>query len=291
MRNEQNILLIADDATLMKIYGLATLENADLSKAKIAAAAIGLIAAPTATLFGVAVASFFDKNTNSALKIDQKKILGAIQQSLGIGANVAHLPLSEANSISLGMGELAKNNSFYISHPIKPNIFVPLQSYNKLLAKEKNNVFMELAAALGAKTICLETASYCTSEGKIETDFNVLEQVAMDIGINASFKKDGSIKGEYDSSFDKPKRTPLVPPHLQKWIDIDSDLSLMVTHRLNNGLRSHRISLQFNDSLEGAAKVAAKLTGTDKGASFKSSASKSVSSTWVFKVEYHSMDD
>lgn len=83
----------------------------------------------------------------------------------------------------------------------------------------------------------------------------------------------------------------MIPAHLQKWVDIDSDLGLLSTHRLNNGLRSHQISLQFSDSLEGAAETAARNTGIDKGVSVKASVNKYVLSTWIFKVEYHSMDD
>ena len=150
---------------------------------------------------------------------------------------------------------------------------------------------MELAAALGAKSIHLEDANFYNNEGKLETDFSVFKPVAMNIGINANFEKDGSIKREVYSSFDKPRRTPMIPPHLQKWVDIDSDLRLMATHRLDNGLRSHQINLQFNDSLAGAAEVAANIPGINEGVRFKTSASKHISSTWVFRVEYYSIYD
>jgi len=102
---------------------------------------------------------------------------------------------------------------------------------------------MELAAALDAKSIHLEDANFYNNKGELETGFSALKPVAMDIGINANFEKDGSIKKEVYSSFDKLIRAPMIPPHLQKGVDIDSDLGLMATHKLNNGLRSHQISL------------------------------------------------
>lgn len=293
MRKEQKVLFVADELSLMKTYSLATAGNFAMTPSKVGVAAIGAAFGSSILMAaGVGVAGgLFDKLKKSMPTVDKGAMLSAIQQSLGLGATVSHVLLSEANSVSLGMGQISRNNCFYISHPIKDDIYIPLQDYNKLLAKEKNNVFMELAAALGAKSIYLEDASFYNTKGKIETDFSVLKPVAMDIGINANFEKDGSIKKEVYSSFDKPSRAPMIPTNLQKWVDIDSDLGLMATHRLNNGLRSHQISLQFSDSLEGAAEAAAKITGTNKGIGLKASASKHISSTWVFKVEYHSMNE
>ena len=263
MRREQNILLVADESSLMKIYDFAklikTVSSINNPMLKVMAFAQLQPAFSIGKIFG-------------NKKIDRNVILSDIQQLLGLGANISHMLLSEASNVALGMGEVPRNNCFYISHPIKEDIYIPLQDYNKLLAKEKNNVFMELAAALGAKSIHLEDANFYNNEGKLETDFSVLKPVAMDIGINANFEKDGSIKREVYSSFDKPRGTPMIPPHLQKWVDIDSDLGLMATHRLNNGLRSHQINLQFNDSLAGAAKIAANIPGINEGVRFKASA-------------------
>ncbi|WP_201569267.1 hypothetical protein [Psychrobacter sp. JCM 18900] len=282
MRREQNILLVADESSLMKIYDFAklikTVSSINNPMLKVMAFTQLQPAFSIGKIFG-------------NKKIDRNVILSDIQQLLGLGANVSHMLLSEASNVSLGMGEVPKNNCFYISHPIKEDIYIPLQDYNKLLAKEKNNVFMELAAALGAKSIHLEDANFYNNEGKLETEFSSFKPLAMNIGINANFEKDGSIKREVYSSFDKPRRTPMIPPHLQKWVDIDSDLGLMATHRLNNGLLSHQINLQFNDSLAGAAEVAANIPGINEGVRFKTSASKHISSTWVFRVEYYSIYD
>lgn len=288
MRKEQKILFVADNSSLINAYNIAKLMNinsTNIIKLVVANSMVDTIATART------VVSFFSKGKVSIHEISNDVMLAAIQQSLGLGATVSHVPLIEANSVSLSMGQISRNNSFYVSHPIKDGIYIPLQDYNKMLAKEKNNVFMELAAALGASSIYLEDASLYNTKGKIETDFNVLKPVATDIGININFEKDGSIKKEIYSSFDKPRRAPMIPTHLQKWVDIDSDLGLMSTHRLNNGLRSHQISLQFSDSLEGAAEIAARITGIDKGVSIKASVNKYVSSTWIFKVEYHSINN
>lgn len=297
MRKEQKLLFVADELSLMKTFNLAVVGNVAITPSKLAIAGISVIGATfgpailTVAASAGASTSIFAKLKNSIPTVDKDTILSAIQQSLGLGVSLGHMTLDESRAISLGMGQLARNNCFYISHPIKQDIYIPLQDYNKLLAKEKNNVFMELAGALGAKSIYLEDASFCNTKGKIGTDISVLKPVAIDIGIKAKFEENGNIKKEVYSSFDKPKREPSVPQHLQKWVDMDSDLGLMATHRLNNGLRSHQISLEFNDSLDGAAQIAAKITGINKGVGLKASASKHISSTWVFKVEYHSMDD
>ena len=290
MRKEREVLFVADELTLMKAYSLATTGNFAATPSKAGAVAVGAALAPT-LFMAVGAGNLFANLKKSIPDIDKKTILSAIQKLLGLGANIRHVPLSKASSVPLGMGQISRNNSFYISHPIKDDLYIPLQEYNKQLGKEKNNVFMELAAALGAKSIYLEDANFYNAKGKVETDFSVLKPAAIDIGINANFEKDGSIKKEIYSSFDKPRREPMIPANLQKWVDIDTDLSLMASHRLNNGLRSHHITLHFDDSLEGAADIAAAITGTNKGFGFKSSTRKHISSTWVFKVEYHSIDD
>lgn len=296
MREEQKLLLVADESSLFKIYGLAIATNLNLSAIKVGAVAIAGIALSPAIMIGASAAvgvtkGFLRNKENLVPTTSQKHMLDVIKQSLGLGISLNHMTLEESRTISLGMGQLARNNSFYISHPINSDVYIPLNNYDKFLAKEKNNVFMELAAALGAKSIYLEDASFYNAKGNVETDFSVLKPVAMDIGINANFEKDGSIKKEIHSSFNKSRRSPMVPTHLQKWVDIDSDLGLMVSHRLNNGLSSHQISLHFSDSLEGAVDAAAKITGTNKSFGLKASARKYIASTWVFKVEYHSMND
>ena len=49
------------------------------------------------------------------------------------------------------------DGSFYISHPILENVFIRPAEYTAVLAKEKEAAFMNLASALGAKTIRLES--------------------------------------------------------------------------------------------------------------------------------------
>jgi len=315
MREVQKIILVADSESLARTYDIACLQVGSnmptvmAGALRLGASQLGLtktirlkkekakitgkhIALATIIPGGLAVLGTKALVTSLPdLDLDLDKALIKIQQSLGVATKISYVPLDEANNITLGMGQIPMNNSFYISHPINSDVYIPLNNYDKFLAKEKNNVFMELAAALGAKSIYLEDASFYNAKGNVETDFNVLKPVAMDIGINANFEKDGSIKKEIHSSFNKSRRSPMVPTHLQKWVDIDSDLGLMVSHRLNNGLSSHQISLHFSDSLEGAVDAAAKITGTNKSFGLKASARKYIASTWVFKVEYHSMND
>ena len=317
MHDAQRVLLVADKESLARTYDLAcTTTNSDVptmasGALRMGMSRLGLSKAVRSnknkeqvTAKNLAISAFIPGGlallgtkvalsnvSKEASDLDLDMALTKIQHSLGIATKISYVPLDEAHSIPLSMGQMCRNNCFYISHPIKNNLFIPLQDYNKLLAKEKNNVFMELAAALGAKSIHLEDASSYNSKGNAETDFNLLKPVAMDIGINVNFDKDGNVKKEVCSSFNKPKVKPEVPSDLQKWVDIDSDLSLMVKNRLKYGSLSHQISLHFKDSLDGAAEVAAKITGTNKGIGIKSSAAKSISSTWVFNVEYHSTDN
>ncbi len=278
MSIKKKLVLVADQQSLMKIYDSASMPES-----------INIIELQALVSRAILIPKWMSKR-DARENVNLDVVLEKIHQSLGLAAELTYLPFNKANNLYLGMGKMPKNNCFYISDLVNENLYIPLQEYNKYLSKEKNNAFMGLAAALGAKSISLQEAQFYNSNGKLETDFSVLKPVAMDLGINVNFEKDGSIKKEVYSSFGKPRRAPMIPANLQKWVDIDSDLELMANHRLKNGLSSHQISLQFNDSLEGAAEVAARITGTNKAIGFKASAGKHISSTWVFKVEYHSMD-
>lgn len=284
MSRKQEVLLVADESSLMSIYNTALSFN-ELGSINIFNSFETIIAMQKHSIRSI----FGRKKTLS--NMSRKHVLETIKKYLGLGIDLNYIDLNQASSIPLGMGQIARNKCFYVSHPVRNNTYIPLHDYDQLLAKEKNNIFMELAASLGAKTIYLEDASFYNIKGSLETDFNVIKPVVMDIGVNARFEKDGSITKEVYSTFDKPKKRPRVPVHLQKWVDIDSDLSLMAAHRLENGLQSHKIILHFKDSLESTAQAAAVITGLNKSTGFKSSTGQYISSTWVFKVEYHLIDD
>lgn len=317
----QKVVFVADQQSLMKIYDLAcmsgnsdiptmltglarrgmsklgrtktvesqvAMEKRGLSKIRSAAMIPGGIAVAMVP-GGIAALSAYaiTKKIETIPAFDLNTALTKIQQSLGIAAELTYLPFDDAHNIDLGVGKMPRNNCFYISDLVNENLYIPLQEYNKYLSKEKNNAFMGLAAALGAKSICLQEAQFYNSNGKLETDFSVLKPIAMDIGISASFEKDGSVKKEVHSTFGKRDNKPTIPLDLQKWVDVDSDLRLMVTHRLEHGLLSHKINLCFSDSLNGAAEISAIITGTNKPFNLKASGNKHVSSSWVFDVEYH----
>lgn len=309
MVKQQHIVLVADQEGLLKIYDVAQLANSSDFTSKLNSTAnlltsnfgkkrsfnLKKIESMTKKQVALLAISPINVSVIADLLVDGEEtdinlILSIIKKLLGVAIDLEYVPFSKANAMKVGMGLMPKNNCFYVSDLIDSNLYIPLQDYDKYLAKAKNNAFMELAAALGAKRIILEDAYVSNTKGEIGTDFSILKPMAIDIGINASFEKDGSVKRTVHSLFDSPKAKPEISPYLQRWIDADADLRLMVSHRLNHGLRSHRISLSFEDNFSTAVKASAYFLDPKKGFGVKAITDKSMSSTWIFDVEYYPME-
>ena len=55
--------------------------------------------------------------------------------------------------------------NFFVQHPINRDCYVTPQKYSRTLAKEKEKAFLDLAGALGAKTVTLLSGEVLTNEG------------------------------------------------------------------------------------------------------------------------------
>ena len=241
------------------------------------------------SLISLAWKSMFMSNDIDRTHLDLGLIYAKIQRHLGLAIEFKHLPLDKSDELSLHGGKPPANGCFYISHLTKDGLYIPLEDYNKHLAQEKNIAFRKLAAALGAKSILLEEANIYNSEGKLETDFILMQSVAIDIGIKVNFAKDGTINSSISSTFENTNRKPDIPKNLQRWVDTNSDLELMASHRLEDGLLSHTINLEFSEDINGAAEAAARIIGTNQSVGAGVSGSKHTSSCWMFTVDFHPM--
>ena len=217
-----------------------------------------------------------------------KEKLDLIAEHLKLDVPIVYVPLEEVHHLQFDIGEAPTNGSFYVSHPFLENVFIRPAEFNKTLAKEKEAAFIRLAAALGAKSIHLNSVT-------IQQTNQIFGQkikphlLAPQIGIKATFNEKGELVKDVYKQYHKPKKQPFVPPELEKWVKLDPALRQLATDRMDLNLASVKVSLQFKDTKTTGSEIALALAGRkfDIGGKIE----KIQESTWQFYVEFFDKDE
>ena len=217
-------------------------------------------------------------------ELDLEEKLNKLSLNLNLPVSITYVPLDQAGSLELGIGGIPVDGSFYISHPILENVFIRPAEYTAVLAKEKEAAFMNLASALGAKTIRLESFYIKESGGFFGSKVkpNILAQ---QIGINARFDSKGQLEKNIYKEFNKPKFSPHVPDEIQQWTKIDPDLRQLAKDRLTNNLSNINVKLSFKEVNTGGAQIALALAG--KKLNIGGEYQTINESSWDFSVEFY----
>ena len=219
---------------------------------------------------------------------DDDDLLKMIENNLDLGVKIARFTPKEAyKRFHFEGGYILKNGHIYVQHPVRTNQYVPPETYSRVLAKEKESVFCKLAAALGAKTVTLVSVVVDEMLKHAAAGLS-LPEVATEVGIKAEFEKSGNLKQSAYMEFEEPHHDPYVPEGLKAWVDSDSDLQLMCQGRIDDrSLIKQRISLEFEEGAGIGGKLAA--TVADRGFTAGGSYKAIHKSSWIFQVEYWSL--
>lgn len=292
MSNKAELILIADDEKLLEIAKGSKIKF-DKQLALDIAEIVSKIFSynPFAATINTALAVFNrkerekEKKQAKALPLLKEQILQQIKKELNLSSELACISPNNTEGMKFEIGDKPTNGSFYLKHPLLDNLYIRPCNYEAVLAKEKEASFRRLASALGAKNIVLKDAKFFDSKGQLSVGTTIPQAVCANIGINASFEKDGAVIKEVYSEFGEPRSAPYIPEHLQSWTLIDTDLRTMAQDRLEGHLIKHQVTLQFKETFTGGGKIAAEIA--DKGLDIGGSISKNVSSVWFFEVEYY----
>lgn len=284
MENSQ-LILIADEAKLIEIVDKS---KNNLNFSNIISNAPNILLRANFVYFGYLLYKKINK-PNEQSKIDLRdNLIKYIVNELDLSSPLKVIAPEETNTLNLTFGEIARNGSFYIKHPIITNVYIPFSTYSETLLKEKGAAFRSLASSLGAKTINLVDAKFYDAKGTIIAKADIAEKISANLGISANFEKDGKLQRSVFCEYGKPRHEPKIPDDIKKWVEIDPDLRLMARDRLEGHLIRNRVTLSFDEKSVSNANLAAKIA--DRGLDIGGGYQKSNSSKWLFEVEYYPIE-
>ncbi len=262
--SERTVILVADRAVLVK-----------------QAAKLHPMAKVHAGL-GAAIIEFaFEKLYSDK---DNNYLIAELEKTLDLRVPLAVYSPSEAQAIfQFDVGHTASNGTLYLLHPLFPNRYIAPSEFSRILAREREAAFRQLAAALGAKKIELIQVTVKTKKGFFGAKVSIPEAAA-DVGIKASFDKEGSFSRQVYATFGKPHLPPHVPEDLEPWVAMDPDLRTMVRARVDANQLQFRINLEFKQMESIGGEIAAKVAG--RGLGIGGSFDKLTHSVWSFEVEF-----
>lgn len=196
---------------------------------------------------------------------------------------IPHLALPEARERFKFDVAHPQDGTVYLLNPCRDDQYLLAAQANERLAQEKLAAFMQLASALGAKRLELKSGEVeeTSAKGKVE---GPLPNAAGQLGLSASFEKDGSVQRQVIMEFGKPKKAPTVPEKLVPWLSMDPTLQSMADTRLDGEALKAMVNLAFDDTIDVGADVTAKIAGRGLkvGGTYRSVAR----SRWCFEVEF-----
>jgi hypothetical protein len=175
------------------------------------------------------------------------------------------------------------DGSVYRLNPFNPRQYLEPASYTEHIAREKVGAFIRVASTLGAKKICLVSASIESSRRWWASKAS-LPDVAAQIGITAEFTNDKIVKETVYAEYGKPELPPFVPKEIENWVDSVPEIRALAQNRLDG----KPIRLGCNLVLEGSTSSEAKIIGgwNSAGLDVGGKHRKLARSVWKFDIEF-----
>ena len=110
------------------------------------------------------------KNTKPALVYSVEDKASIILKGMKLPTEVIYVSLEDAKKLKIPKEDKVTENSFFIKHPHIKDLYIRPENFQIELAKAKENVYIQLAIAFGAKEIRLMTNSFNSSNKKIKSN-------------------------------------------------------------------------------------------------------------------------
>ena len=228
------------------------------------------------------------KNTKPAPVYSIEDKASIILKGMKIPTEVTYISLEDAKKLKIPKEDKVTENSFFIKHPHIQGLYIRPENFQIELAKAKENVYIQLAIAFGAKEIRLVTNSLNHSNKKVNSNIP-LPQYGLLSGFGVSFN---STTNQYRSTviaFDPTDHDPYIPSDLQEWVDQDMELQTMWDGR-KDGKRqkTHTMKLHYFNETNGSVQVAASLLNILKQEfNAKITQQKFEATTVLLEIDYH----
>lgn len=228
------------------------------------------------------------KNTKPALVYRIEDKASIILKGMKIPTEVTYVSLEDAKKLKIPKEDKVTENSFFIKHPHIKDLYIRPENFQIELAKAKENVYIQLAIAFGAKEIRLMTNSFNSSNKKIKSNIP-LPQYGLLSGFGVFFD---TTTNEYRSTvrtYDKGDQPPYIPDNLKEWVDQDMELLTMWEGRKDGKQqKTHAMTLHYFNETKGGVQVAASLLNIlNQEFNVKTTQEKFESISVLFEIEYH----
>jgi len=218
-------------------------------------------------------------------KVADEELVEQISNSLRLGVSLALVdPYEAMRAFKFGVGHTPVDGAVYVQHPIINDAYIIPADFSRTLSKEKEAAFRQIASTLGAKKLTLINAKVQERRGFFGMRASVPDAAA-EVGVKIEIDSTGALVKRVYSEYGEPRRAPWVPPDLQPWVEMDSDLRTMARDRIEGNLTKATVTLEFKEGMGVGGAVAGKLAG--KGFSLGGSYREISHSIWYFDVEYY----
>lgn len=211
-----------------------------------------------------------------------------VLKGMKIPTEVTYVSLEDAKKLKIPKEDKVTENSFFIKHPHIKDLYIRPENFQIELAKAKENVYIQLAMAFGAKEIRLVTNSLNHSNKKVNSNIP-LPQYGLLSGFGVSFDTTTNQYRSTERVFDPTDHDPYIPSDLQEWVDQDMELQTMWDGR-KDGKRqkTHTMKLHYFNDTNGSVQVAVSLLNILKQEfNAKITQQKFEATTVLLEIDYH----
>ena len=169
----------------------------------------------------------------------------------------------------------------YLFHPVLENHYLVPSVANERLAQEKVAAFINLTAALGAKTVKLITADFLDKKNAASID---ITKDAARYGIHISKDKNTENFTHLFKEYEKPRQKPYVPEQVIRWLDEDPLFRSIANGRTKAKIKIDKAHLHIKNHYQIDSSITLGLE--NKGIYAGSELRNVYSSVYSFEIEY-----
>lgn len=265
--DDRQLLVVADEVRPPEQAGASGVAKALVAGAAVLPLSVLGVAGVTASAAAKLLAGWMEERTRRA----------AVE-----GVHIRSVTRADVQGLLFPPGH-PRRKVVYVGHPFLKQQYIPFASFHRVLFEQKAIEAMELLAGLGATSIKLRQVAGTEASASIATSLGVPVQGAK-VEVGSEFGHQGSRRGEILASATlAPRHAPRVPdgliwyPHERFWQGVTN-------MRLNNGLETYSLEVNYEEDYGINAKVSAKIQkiGLDIGGSY----SNVESTKWVMQGEF-----
>jgi len=148
----------------------------------------------------------------------------------------------------------------YALNPVRPEVYIPFHQYHRVVLREKVAELFTLLAALRAEQVHVEVARGALRSGSLSLGALLPTQVPVQVNVGASAARSSGHVTSFEARFDG-SGAPRVPRDSLKWFEHEPEWRALSDARMDHGLTTFRVSMQYVDAAAVTATLGIALQG------------------------------